>query len=139
MRELRIIARYIAENYPSAKIVEIGIGHMPDIAIELKRLSPGCEVIVTDVKELAGLPESITFVCDDVTKPDLDVYRGAALIYAIRPPPELQPHLLKLARKVGAKLLVKPLAGESLALRGGKPVNYGGTSFYVYERSERGA
>ena len=133
MRELRLVARYIAENYPTAKIVEVGVGHMPDVAVELKRLSPSSEIVVTDVREPAELPRSITFVRDDVTKPNLRVYRGAALIYAIRPPPELQPYLFKLARKVGAKLLVKPLAGESLALRGGKLTNYGGVSFYIYE------
>jgi len=133
MRELKLVARYIAENYPAAKIVEVGVGHVPDVAVELKRLSPSCEVVVTDIKEPAGLPGSITFVCDDVTRPDLRVYEGAALIYAIRPPPELQPHLLKLAQRVGAKLLVKPLAGESLALKGGRLTNYSGVSFYIYE------
>lgn len=133
MRELKLVARYIAENYPAAKIVEVGVGHVPDVAVELKRLSPRCEVIVTDIQEPAGLLGSITFVRDDVTKPDLRVYQGAALIYAIRPPPELQPYLLKLARRVSAKLLVKPLAGESLALKGGRLANYGGVSFYVFE------
>ena len=133
MRELKLVAQYIAENYPAAKIVEVGVGHVPDVAVELKRLSSSCKVIVTDVQEQVGLPESITFVRDDVTKPDLRVYRGAALIYAVRPPPELQPYMLKLARRVGAKLLVKPLAGESLALKGGRLTNYCGVSFYVYE------
>lgn len=133
MYELKLVARYIADNYPGAKVVEVGVGRMPDVAIELKRLSPNCTVVVTDVREQVGLPGSITFVCDDVTKPDLRIYRGAALIYAIRPPPELQPYLLELARRVGAKLLIKPLAGESLLLRGGKLVNYSSVSFYTYE------
>ena len=83
MRELKAIAHYIAEKFHSKKIVEVGVGHVPDVAVEVKRLSPSSEVVVTDVREQVRLPEPITFVRDDATKPDLRIYRGALLIYAI--------------------------------------------------------
>jgi len=134
VQEFRAIANYIAENYPTAgKIVEVGVGRMPDVAIELERLLPACEKIVTDVAEPPALSGQVKFLRDDITRPNLHVYEGAALIYAVRPPPELQPYLLKVAQGVGADLLIKPLAGESMALRGGKLINYQGTAFYVFE------
>jgi len=133
MHEFRAIARYIAENYPSAtKIVEVGVGKVPDVAIELQRLLPACEVIVTDVAEPPKLSGQVKFVRDDIIKPNLSVYEGAALIYAVRPPPELQPFLLEVAREVGADLFIKPLAGESMPLRGGKLINYQGVAFYAF-------
>lgn len=135
VREFKAIAGYIAENYPSAgKIVEVGVGKMPEVAMELQDLLPACEVIVTDVIKPPTLPERIKFVCDDVTKPNFRIYEGAALIYAMRPPPELQPYLLKVAQVAGADLLIKPLAAESVPLRGGKLINYRGATFYMFER-----
>lgn len=134
MQEFKAIANYIAEKYRSAgKIIEVGVGRVPGVAIELQRLLPACELIVTDVAEPPALPEQVKFVRDDITKPDLRIYEGAALIYAVRPPPELQPYLLEVARGVGADLLIKPLAGESMPLRGGTLINYQGIAFYVFE------
>jgi len=128
-----VIAKYIAENYPPAKkIVEVGVGKVPDVAIELQRLLPVCEVMVTDVAEPPELPGRVKFVRDDITEPRLRVYRGAALIYAVRPPPELQPYLFGVAQEVCADLLVKPLASESMSLRGGNLINYQGVAFYVF-------
>jgi len=133
MHEFRAIAGYIAENYPSAtKIVEVGVGKVPDVAIELQRLLPACEVVVTDVVEPPELSGRVKFVRDDITEPNLSVYEGATLIYAVRPPPELQPHLLEVARDAGADLLIKPLAGESMPLRGGRLINYQGVAFYAF-------
>lgn len=136
MHEFRAIAEYIAKNYPSAeKIIEVGVGKMPDVALELSRLLSGCEVILTDVVEPAPSLTGVKFVRDDITEPTLSVYEGAALIYAMRPPPELQPYLLRLARTVGADLLIKPLAGESVLLKGWKLVNYKQITFYVFKRN----
>jgi uncharacterized UPF0146 family protein len=133
LREFEAIADYIAERYPRArKIVEVGIGALPATAIELSRRLPGCEIIATDLYHPPPLPSSVRFERDDVTNPKLEVYEGATVIYAMRPPPELQPHLLRLARKVGADLILKPLAAESV-LPGGKLVNHRGTTFYLFE------
>jgi len=137
LREFKAIAKYIAENYPSAtKIVEVGVGKVPDVAIELQSLLPACEVIATDVAEPPELSGRVKFVCDDITEPNLSIYEGAALIYAVRPPPELQPYLFEVAREVGADLLIKPLAGESMPLKGGNLVNYRGVAFYMFKAKE---
>jgi hypothetical protein len=137
LHEFKAIAKYIAENYPSAtKIVEVGVGKVPDVAIELQGLLPACEVIVTDVAELPELSGRVKFVHDDITEPNLGIYEGAALIYSVRPPPELQPYLLEVARGVGADLLIKPLAGESMSLRGGNLINYRGVAFYMFKAKE---
>jgi len=132
MEELRKIASYISENYGStSKIVEVGIGKVSVVAAELRRLLPGCDLVVTDVKEPAELPAGAKFVCDDITAPDLGVYQGADLIYAIRPPPELQPHLLRVAREVGADLLLK-LTSDEEAAESGKLVNFQGITFHLF-------
>ncbi|MCS7131708.1 MAG: UPF0146 family protein, partial [Hadesarchaea archaeon] len=129
----KAIAEYIADSYPNArKIVEVGIGALPATAIELSKRLPGCEIIATDISAPPTLPPGVRFERDDVTNPRLEVYEGAALVYAMRPPPELQPHLLRLARRVGADLIVKPLAAESV-LPGGKLVNYRGVAFYLFK------
>jgi len=133
LHEFKAIAEYIAQNYPSAKkIVEVGVGKVPDVTIELQRLLPECEVIVTDVAEPPKLSGRVKFVRDDITEPKSSIYEGAALIYAVRPPPELQPYLLEVARKAGADLLIKPLASESISLRGGNLINYQGVAFHVF-------
>jgi hypothetical protein len=139
LHEFKAIAKYIAENYPLAKrIVEVGVGKVPDVAIELQELLPACEVIVTDVAESPELSGRVKFVRDDITEPNLSIYEGAALIYAVRPPPELQPYLLKVARGVGTDLLIKPLAGENMSLRGGELINYRGVAFYAFRGRSRG-
>ena len=133
MHEFKAIAEYIAENYPSAKkIAEVGVGKVPDVAIEVQRLLPKCGVIVTDVAEQTELLVRVKFVHDDITEPNLNIYEGAALIYSVRPPPELQPYLLQVAQKAGADLLIKPLASESMYLKGGNLINYQGIAFYVF-------
>jgi len=132
MEEFRKIASYISKNYGSTgKIVEVGIGKVPVVAAELRRLLPGYNLMVTDVEEPPGLPAGAKFVCDDITAPDLGIYQGADLIYAIRPPPELQPHLLRLAREVGADLLLK-LTSDEEAAEGGKLVNFQGVTFRLF-------
>lgn len=137
MDEFKAIARYIAESYPAAtKIIEVGVGKMVDVALELSQLLPSCQVIVTDVVEPLALPERVEFLHDDITKPDMRLYEGAALIYAMRPPPELQPYLLKVAQGVGADLLIKPLAGESTPLKGGELINYQRATFYLFKSAK---
>jgi uncharacterized UPF0146 family protein len=133
LREFKAIAEYIAEKYPAAKkIVEVGVGKVPDVAIALQRLLPNCEVIVTDVAEQTELSRRIKFVRDDITEPNLSIYQGAVLIYSVRPPTELQPYLHGVAQKVNADLVIKPLASESMSLMGGNLINYQGAAFHVF-------
>jgi uncharacterized UPF0146 family protein len=79
--------------------------------------------------ELSG---RVKFVRDDITEPNLSIYKGAVLVYSVRPPPELQPYLLGVAREAGADLIIKTLAGENTSLKGGNLINYHGVAFYVF-------
>lgn len=136
MEELRAIARYIAENYWSArKIVEVGIGKISETARELRYLLPKCRLVATDIEKPEELPKGVEFLYDNVTEPNMKIYEGADLIYSIRPPSELQLSLLRVARKAGADLLIKSITGESL-LKGGKLINYQGITFQVFRRTE---
>ncbi|MCX7927153.1 MAG: UPF0146 family protein [Candidatus Omnitrophica bacterium] len=113
----RAIAYYILQNYSKArKIVEIGVGAVWWVCAYIKKRGPAnLEVIATDVNPLL-LKETSTalekyaidvqVVRDDVTKPCNDIYDNANLIYAIRPYPELTQHLIDLAERIKADLLI---------------------------------
>ena len=124
------LAEYISKNY-SGKVVEIGIGNYWKVADELAR--KGFEVIATDIKSI-HVPRKIKFTVDDVSNPTLEVYLGAKLIYSIRPPFELFDSIKKLAEKIGADCIIKPLYGE---IPVGKLVNFKGLSFYVWIYSKK--
>lgn len=130
MRDFRLIARWISENYPSAeKIVEVGVGGTPRALEVLREELPGCELVATDVREVST-PEGVIFRSDDVTDPEVDIYRDADLIYSIRAPVEFYSPILELADEVGADVLVKPASSEE-APGWGEVVNYSGVAFYV--------
>ena len=112
------IAQYIIQNYSySRKIIEVCAGNYLQIAFEIKKNLPKTKVIVTDIK-----PDFIDFVeekapgliaiIDDITNPNKNSYRGASLIYAVRPPVELQPLIARLAEEVGADLIFRTLSDE---------------------------
>ncbi len=109
-------AKFVAENYAGAgKIVEVGVGHRIDIAIDVKTRLPNTEVVVTDEDESRirnhRIP-NVKAVIDDIVNPRLAVYAGAGLVYSIRPPVELVPSLVSLSRRVGADLFVVPVMDE---------------------------
>ena len=70
---------------------------------------------------------------DDITNPNLDLYRDTDIIYSIRPPSELQPYLVKLALETGSQLIIKPLTNEDLNTGKVKMKlkNYKKASFYT--------
>ena len=109
------------------KIAEIAVGRFPQIADELSGYD-NITVIKTDI-----LPADDTVIRDDVTNPDLSLYRDMDIIYSIRPPSELQPHIADLAVKVGSQLIIKPLTNEDLNTGRVKMKlkNYNRASFYV--------
>lgn len=117
------IAEFISKRY-SGKIVEVGIGYNWKIALELKRL--GFHVVATDLRHI---PIDLEFYVDDITKPNIKIYEGANLIYSIRPPPEIVPHILKVAGIVRADVIVRPFGNE---FYDGKLVNYKGERFYEW-------
>ncbi len=109
------------------KIAEIGVGKFDKISEMLKR-KDNITLIKTDIS-----PADPSVIKDDITNPNLDLYRDVDIIYSIRPPSELQPYLVKLAQKTSATLIIKPLSGEDLNTPRVKMKlkNYKKASFYI--------
>jgi uncharacterized protein len=130
--DYRDIAEYILNNYRN-KVVEVGVGGLPEVAILLKEK---LDVLVTDVNEqkYAG----VRFCRDDIFKPDIGIYRNASLIYAIRPPIDLQDAIAIIAKEVGADLLIRPFGSEKADLRKYfkeySLINYKKARFYLYRQ-----
>jgi uncharacterized UPF0146 family protein len=83
------IGEYIAKHYTNT--VEVGIGENTEAARILR--DAGARVRCTDVKDNT-VPEWLCFTIDDVFSPEISLYKGADLIYAIRPAIEMIPPLL---------------------------------------------
>lgn len=133
LTDVETISEWISSHYGNAeKIVEIGVGKSTEIILCLREALPECELVAVDVRE-SQVPEGVRFEMDDVSEPDLDIYEDSDLIYSIRTPYELYGHILKLAKKIGADILIKPLASEETP-SWGRLVNYSGSSFYFWER-----
>jgi hypothetical protein len=92
----------------NVKIAEIGVGKFDMIANMLSE-KENITIIKTDIS-----PKDSTVIADDITNPDLELYRDSDIIYSIRPPSELQPYLVELAEKIGCQLIIKPLTNEDL-------------------------
>jgi len=109
------------------KIAEIGVGKFDRIA-EMLSSKENITLIKTDI-----LPKDSSVVKDDITNPDLKLYENTDIIYSIRPPSELQPHLVNLARKIGSQLIIKPLTNEDLNTPkvNMKLKNHNKASFYI--------
>ena len=90
------------------KIAEVAVGKFDRIARMLSERE-NITLIKTDIH-----PADSTVIKDDITNPNLDIYRDVDIIYSIRPPSELQPYIAKLAEKTGAQLIIKPLTNEDL-------------------------
>ena len=123
------LAEFIAENY-RGRVVEVGVGYFADVALGLQ--ARGLDVVLTDKEErlLGGLRVEK----DDIFSPRLELYRGASLLYSIRPPLELQLAMGLLASKVGAEVLVRPLMDEvaELPAFARRLVNRGEARFYLF-------
>lgn len=90
------------------KIAEIGVGKFGYVAEALSQ-KDNITLIKIDI-----LPADDTIIKDDITNPNMNLYKGVDLIYSIRPPSELQPHLVELAMKIDSQLIIKPLTNEDL-------------------------
>ncbi|MGB5100796.1 MAG: UPF0146 family protein [Methanothrix sp.] len=123
------LAQFIAGNY-KGRVVEVGVGHFPEVALGLQ--ARGLDVVLTDKEE--RLLGSLRVEKDDIFSPRLELYRGASLIYSIRPPLELQLAMGLLAAKLGADVLVRPLMDEVAQLPGftRRLVNNGEGRFYLF-------
>lgn len=127
LQDYKDFAEYIAKHYPNAKkIVEVGVGREFSVLRELKKKLRNAQIIATDI---TGRQSTVR---DDITKPDISIYENAELIYSIRPSPELYPYLERLARKVGADLIIRSLSSDFVKTKA-KIVNYKKTAFYLYK------
>jgi len=104
----RCIGTYIAAHYRNA--VETGVGKNTGVAQILHKA--GVRIRCTDIRQFSQ-PAWLPFTLDDVFEPDLNLYAGADLLYAIRPAEEMVPSLISLARRVNCDLLVYHLGFES--------------------------
>jgi uncharacterized protein len=128
------LAQFILSSYPAgARLVEVGVGRHPDIALRLKEKF---DLVCTDVTD-PGMPE-LRFVRDDIYRPDVSLYRGAALVYSIRPPPDMQVPIAEAASAAGADLIIRPFSSEHVDLgryyRHARCVNFKQAYFYLFQR-----
>jgi uncharacterized protein len=123
------LAQFFAANY-SGRVVEVGAGFAAAVALGLQ--ARGLDVLLTDKEErlLGGLRVEK----DDIFSPRLELYRGASLLYSIRPPLEMQLAMGVLAAKLGADVLVRPLMDEVAVLPGfaKRLVNSGEARFWLF-------
>jgi len=110
-----------------SKVVEIAIGKFFDVSNYLNTFE-NIDLLMTDIS-----PANERIEKDDITNPNLNLYKNAKILYSIRPPSELQPYLGDLAEKIGAILIIKPLFNEDLNIgKKMKLVNYKKAVFYQY-------
>lgn len=117
---------YIAFHYRC--VAEAGIGHFPDVALALAKR--GIRIFASDIRSFPH--NGLKIIVDDITAPDLRVYKGIDLLYSLWPPPELVPYMNRLARQLPADLIVKPLASE---YPGGQLVRRKSSTFFLWEFS----
>ena len=119
------IVEYVASAYTSA--AEIGIGSFADVGLALQE--KGLRIFATDIKPFHY--DGIEVYMDDITDPDLTLYRGIQLIYSIRPPLELVPYMKRVAKEVSADMIIKPLSSE---YPGGQITDGGRAAFYHWRK-----
>jgi len=124
------IGEYIGNHYTN--IVEIGIGKNTDAARIIH--TTGARIRSVDIRSVP-VPEWLPFTIDDVFKPDISLYKGADLIYAIRPAIEMIPPLITLARKINCDLLVYHLGFEMYG-NGGDRIECGVLLHRYFKASE---
>ncbi|MFY9194120.1 MAG: UPF0146 family protein [Methanoculleus sp.] len=127
----RSIGEYIAIRY--RKAVEVGIGDNPDAAWVIE--AAGALALCTDIRP--GIRhDGLTVVTDDIFEPDIRLYEGADLIYALRPGVEMVPPLITLAALIDCDLLIYHLGYEVYG-DGGEIVGCGPVVLHRYHRGAR--
>ncbi|MGA2105080.1 MAG: UPF0146 family protein [Methanoregula sp.] len=117
---------FIASHYKNP--VEIGVGNNPDAARYI--YEAGCPIRTIDIHDYR-LPPWLSFSRDDIFSPDLSLYAGADVLYAIRPAEEMIPPLISLAQALNCDLVVYHLGFESYG-DGGSIVDCGVPLHYYY-------
>lgn len=109
------------------RLVEVGVGRRPGVAERLVEL--GCDVTATDVVS-RPTPPGVTFVRDDVTDPDREVYAAADAVYARNLPPDLHRPTRAVARESGADFLFTTLGADQPAIPVAREMLAGGETLY---------
>lgn len=109
------------------RIAEVGVGRYFDVYDFLKE-QENIQIIKTDID-----PKDEDTIKDDVANPDLKIYENVDIIYSVRPPYEIQPHLYDLSKKINSILIIKPLFNEDLNIKADdiELKNYNKASFYI--------
>lgn len=107
------VGGYIAAHYKNP--VEAGIGNNGSAAEVIH--SAGIPIRATDIRPCL-LPAWLAFSRDDIFEPDLSLYAGSDVIYAVRPAEEMIPPLIALAEKISCDLVVYHLGFESYGTGG---------------------
>ena len=124
----RSIGEYIAGRYRRG--VEVGIGNNPEAARMIA--AAGALMRCTDIRP--GIRHAgLTVVADDIFEPEIGLYAGADLIYAVRPGVEMVPPLIALAGRVNSDLLIYHLGCEIYG-DGGELVDCGPVLLHCYHR-----
>lgn len=113
------IGEYVARHYTN--IVEVGIGENTEAARIIHEDGVGIRSI--DIRNVP-VPGWLPFSIDDIFSPDIRLYEGADLIYAIRPAIEMIPPLITLAGNLHCDLLVYHLGFEMYG-NGGERIECG--------------
>jgi uncharacterized UPF0146 family protein len=124
-RRIEGLVDFIAGRFKNT--IEIGIGHFPDLAFAL--LDRGINVFATDIVPFQY--RGLKVLVDDITCPDSSFYEGTDLIYSMRPPAELVPYMARLAKKISADLIIKPLSSEYA--EGYRLIQNGNTTFFIWK------
>lgn len=123
-------AALAAPASPGARLIEVGIGRRTDVAGRLAAADH--DVVATDVRE-RSVPAGVSFRVDDVTDPNPSTYAGAAVVYALRCPPELQSSLRAVADRVGARCAFTTLGGDPATVPVEREHVDSGTLYWVCE------
>ncbi|MFA4824545.1 MAG: UPF0146 family protein [Methanoregula sp.] len=124
------VGTYIVKHYSRA--IEVGVGRNEEAARIIR--NAGALIRCTDVKPL-DITDNLPFSQDDIFSPDISLYTGAEVIYAIRPAIEMIPPLIELAGRINADLIVYHLGFESYE-KGGEIIDCGVLLHRYHVRSE---
>ena len=122
-RSCNQLTDYIGSTCRSA--AEIGVGHFPDVGFAL--LEKGLKVFATDIRPFSY--DGFEVFVDDITEPNLLLYKGVDIIYSVRPPLELVPYIRRVAGYVSARVVIKSLSSE---YPGGRLKGNGNETFFLW-------
>jgi len=88
----------------------------------------GIHVFATDIRPFHY--NGISVFIDDITEPSAYLYKDRELLYSYKPPIELVPYIVRLAKHILSDVLIKPLSSE---YPDGTLVRYDNTTFFTWD------